>query len=324
MGIERQIEIIKTLQKGAASGESISKKFGISRTALWKDIKLLRDTGFEISGKASAGYSLIKQPAILNEIAFSLTRKTKNLGKKFILLKTASSTHDIAKKIASETKDGKTLIAALSQSQGKGRLGREWYSPEGGLWLSLILRPRIPIKDLPKIGLLCALAAVDTFKNFSVKASIKWPNDIIVNGKKIAGILLEASGEPDRIDYLIVSIGINLNMEIKALPDEVTQTSTTLKEILGKEVSSNHFLADFLLNFEILLDDLDNGWRKMTRLWPELDVLSGKKITAKSGIREITGVSRGINDDGHLVLATNQGDVSLVSGEITTKLKVED
>jgi len=248
-------------------------------------------------------------------------------GKKYFFLDKIDSTHIFAKNFAKNNLndidlDG-TIVVSKYQSAAIGRMGRSWTSPEGGLWLSVILRPKTPLYDLSKFGLAAAVCAVKTLKDYNLKANIKWPNDIIVNGKKIAGILMEASGEVDSIDFLVLSIGINANIDISTLPNEIQKYSTSTYNELGQEININKFLADFLLNLEKYYIEFPNNWRIIKKEFNRHDFIFNKEVTVSTGNKSLIGKAAGINDDGHLILDSAEGLVNISSGEIKTKVKIK-
>lgn len=325
---DRLLKIVSKLKKKAdtyLSGQSFADEFNLSRAMLHKDINRIRSMGYKIDGTPSQGYILKKTPVDLCDLEFIQFRKSKLLGKKYFFLNKVDTTHIFAKNFARNNindigMDG-TIVVSKCQSAAIGRMGRSWASPEGGLWLSVILRPKIPLYDLSKFGLAAAVCAVKTLSDYNIKANIKWPNDIIVNEKKIAGILMEASGETDSIDFLVLSIGINVNINISALPTEIQKQSTSTIKELCREINLNKFLAVFLLNLEEYYIDFPNNWSIIKKEFGRYDSVLNKEVTVSTGNKSLTGKAAGIDDDGHLILDSAEGLVNISSGEIKTKVK---
>jgi BirA family biotin operon repressor/biotin-[acetyl-CoA-carboxylase] ligase len=199
-------------------------------------------------------------------------------------------------------------------------MGREWFSPpEVGLWMSLILRPQIPPSRAPGISICAGLALAQSVKELTgMDAKIKWPNDCVINGKKVAGILLELSAELDKIDFVILGVGVNVNQNKKDFPKSLIRKATSLKMELGEPISRLRFLKLFLKNFEnIYLEFKKNG---LTRLRPEINRLSfllGKKIKVRLGRKILKGEAKDVNEEGSLIVKTRKGEKVISAGEVT-------
>jgi len=211
------------------SGEALSNKIAVSRSAVWKHICKLREEGYVIESSPKKGYLLRKAPDLLfpNEIREGLD--TKVFGKRDIVYFTETdSTNTRAKDLAARGAPEGTLVISERQTKGRGRKGRSWFSPsQGGIYTSLILRPSISPSEAPKITLLSAVVVAETLRSLTgLSAIIKWPNDILINGKKIAGILTEMSTEMDAIDYIVVGLGLNVNTP--DFPDDIREKATSI------------------------------------------------------------------------------------------------
>ncbi len=236
------------------------------------------------------------------------------IGKGVIYLKEVSSTNDYAKKIASEVPEG-TVVIAKKQTKGRGRKNREWASPEGGLWMSIVLKPQVKREDIPKIVFIGALAVVDTLAEFGIKAGIKWPNDVWVDNKKICGILTEGKfGE-----FAILGIGLNVN---NIIPPELEGSATSMKLLLGREVGLNEVLETLLRNlsrwYRIFLE---RGSLAVISAVKEKCFILGKEVKIIEDGREIRGRAVDIADDGALVLETPRDKLRILYGDVSLRLE---
>lgn len=302
------------------SGEELSKQLGVSRAAIWKHIKALREEGYNIEPVNKKGYRLLEKPddlLTLQNIGYDLD--TEFIGKNIIHFDTIDSTNDYAKHIAVDEKDG-TIIISEEQTKGKGRLGRQWHSKASeGIWMSIILKPEITPYKAPFITLVAGASIVKALNKLGVNASIKWPNDIIVNDKKICGILTELSAEIERVNYVVLGMGINVKtMEFDS---EICDVATSLyKE--GYEVSRVDIVKNILTEFEVLyLDYVVNKSKKKTLdICRVYSAIIGKKIYIISdGERELVKCLD-LNEEGNLIIETEQGLVKeMMSGEVSIR-----
>lgn len=247
--------------------------------------------------------------------------KTKYIGNEILMFKEVDSTNTVAEFLAENGTDEGTIIISEIQTHGKGRHGRKWESPKGGVWLSIILKPDIIPSKAPFITLATGVAVAKTLQNFGAEARIKWPNDILINDKKVSGILTEASTISNKIDYVIVGVGIDNNFSISQFPEELQKISTTLENELKTEVKDTELISKFLNEFEKIydlfkeekIDEILNDWRKMS-------ATIGNHVEIKQGPKSIKGYVVGINDEGALVLEENNGNLrEITSGECIIK-----
>ena len=207
------VEMLKNAGDNFTSGESIAGDLGISRTAVWKHIQKLRDSGYEILSHARRGYKLKDAPDLLLPSEIQIGLDTEIIGKEMSYYPSVDSTNRIAKALAYHGAAEGTIVVAEEQQSGKGRLERNFYSPRGkGIWFSIILRPKFLPHDAPKFTLMAAVAVAEAMKRFNLKAGIKWPNDVMFDNRKLVGILTEMTGELAKISYLVIGIGINVNI----------------------------------------------------------------------------------------------------------------
>jgi len=214
------------------------------------------------------------------------------------------STNDYAKEVAKEARDG-TVIQARRQRKGKGRRDRIWYSEEGGLYLSVILKPEREVKKLLPLTLLTSLAVVETLRDYKIEPKIKWPNDVLVNGKKIAGVLVETACAGERLEYVVVGVGINVNNDLKECPEGVSVKDIKKEEVVLRELRER-FLNHFFLFYS---EFLEKGFGKMKKRWVEEAQAEGKRLKdRKTG--KIFGIFLDIAEDGGIIYKPIEKDVS--------------
>ncbi|SDH06722.1 BirA family transcriptional regulator, biotin operon repressor / biotin-[acetyl-CoA-carboxylase] ligase [Alteribacillus persepolensis] len=295
------------------SGQEISERLGISRTAVWKHIEELRKNGYELEAVPRKGYRLVHTPNHVTKAEIEAVLSTNRLGKNIVYKGEVTSTQALAHDLARSGAEEGTIVVADEQREGKGRLGREWHSPPGtGLWCSLILRPDVPPQNAPQLTLLTAVAVTEAIKEAtSIDASIKWPNDILIDQKKTAGILTEMQSEPDRVQAVIIGMGINVNQQMEHFPDELLSVATSLSISSNQQTYSRaQVIAVILQRLEHWYDEyLKNGFTKVKQQWEKLSVTIGKEITATTVQKTIRGVAKGITEDGVLMLRKPDGDI---------------
>ncbi|MFH1395734.1 MAG: biotin--[acetyl-CoA-carboxylase] ligase [Candidatus Omnitrophota bacterium] len=299
------------------SGEDISDSLGFSRANSWKYINKLRNDGYEIEAVPHLGYKLKSKPDKLYAYEISLGLKTAIIGKNNVFhYDSISSTNDKAYELAEKGEPEGSLVIAESQTCGKGRLGRKWVSPDGkGIYFSLILRPDMEIDRIPVITLVTAISVHRTIKKMcGITAGIKWPNDILINGRKVCGILTEMKAQPDMVDFLIVGVGLNINAEKKQIPAE----AVSLKDESGRHINRTDFL-------KCLLEEIEKDYIKIKRegfyaLRDECKKLStviDKQIKIREHHRLTEGTAVDIDERGALVVRTKKGELKRVfSGDV--------
>ncbi len=318
-------DIIKLLKENGeefVSGEKIAKKFEVSRTAIWKCINTLREEGYEIESVSRKGYRLISSPDILTYGEIQEWLNTDYIGRIVYYYDTITSTNIEAKKIAPSEKEG-TILVSESQTAGRGRLGRRWQSPKGkGIWMSIILKPKIPPIQVAKMTLIGAVAVNLALKDMGIDSYIKWPNDIVINGKKVCGILTEMSCELNMINYVIMGIGINVNLGKDDFKGEVFDTGTSLKIETGKEINRKELLAKVLNKFEELYIPFveKNDLSKVIEISKENSILLGKEVRIICNDKEKIGKAIDINEEGELVIEYRNGEIeNVLSGEVSVR-----
>jgi BirA family transcriptional regulator, biotin operon repressor / biotin---[acetyl-CoA-carboxylase] ligase len=292
------------------SGQRIAELLGCSRTAVWKHIEELRKEGFELEAVRRKGYRIVKTPEKITADELRLGLKTVFIGKNVHYEESVESTQKIAHRLAHEDAPEGTVIIAEEQLSGRGRMDRKWHSPKyTGIWMSIILRPNIPLPKAPQLTLLTAAAIVQGIEDITgVQPEIKWPNDILINGKKVTGILTELVAEADRINSVIIGIGMNVNQTKEDFPVELQEIATSFLLEKGGKVSRADLIKSIFMNLEKLyLLYLEEGFFPIKLLWESYAISIGRKITARTLTHTIVGKAQGITDDGVLIIEDELG-----------------
>lgn len=307
------------------SGERLARELNISRTMLWKEIKALQIQGFDIQGITGKGYKISNLPESLSPdfIASKLLHQ-KHLGRQIIVFDQIESTHSKAKKMMADKYNAGTVLLAKRQTLGRGRLGRHWSSPEGGVWMSAILSPGLPVGDIYKIGLSAALSTITALSQYGLEAAVKWPNDIMLNNKKIGGVLQEAAGEADNIDKLVLSIGVNLNFR-SSLISEVAPNAISAMDSLDSPVNPNEACINLINAINENIGFIYEGnWDTVYSQITKVDYLIGKEVNLVLPEKKVlSGKYGGIDSFGRLVVDTGEIKEYISMGEIV-KVLYED
>jgi BirA family biotin operon repressor/biotin-[acetyl-CoA-carboxylase] ligase len=314
---EKMLAVLRDGGASYISGEELCKLAGISRAAIWKRIEKLREEGYDIEALPHLGYRLVGSPDSLipGEIKWKLGAKV--LGREIISYKKVDSTNDIAYGLAEKKMKEGTVIIAEEQARGKGRHGRTWISPpKGGIYMSCILRPELAPNEITKITLLAAVAVAKAIRAVTgLPASIKWPNDILVEGKKVCGILTEMKAEQDRVDFIILGIGVNVNTPAKALPKGASSLKAELHDI-GKDaaVSRVELAKNILEAVEKYYDILkESGAAPIIEEWKNLSAMLGSRIKVILPRRTFEAQAETIDRDGALIVRLDSGVLERVS-----------
>jgi len=294
------------------SGQHLAELIGCSRTAVWKHIEELRKEGFELEAVRNKGYRIVKTPERITADEIRLGLTTNFIGRNIHYEESVESTQKIAHRLSYEEVPEGTVIIAEEQRSGKGRMNRTWHSPKyTGIWMSLILRPNIPLTKAPQLTLLTAVAIVQAIEEVTgLQSEIKWPNDILIGGKKVTGILTELQAEADRIHSIIIGIGINVNQKEEDFPSELQEKASSLFIEKGKVISRAGLIKSFFKHFEKLyLLYLEQGFFPIKLLWEGYAVSIGKILKARTLTNVIEGKALGITDEGVLKLEDETGFV---------------
>jgi BirA family transcriptional regulator, biotin operon repressor / biotin---[acetyl-CoA-carboxylase] ligase len=295
------------------SGQQLADEFGMSRTAIWKHLQNIQEDGYTFETIKKKGYVLTSKPDRIDPARIFSYLKTKRFGHSISYFEECTSTQDIAHEIASEGAEDGTLIVAESQSAGKGRMARPWESTKvKGIWMTLIIRPNVLPQQAPQFTLIAAVAVVNAIRSIcpDIHPEIKWPNDILINGKKCTGILTEMIAEMDRVKALLIGIGINVNQQVDDFPDELQSIATSLSIESQHEIERAELIAAILYNLEKYSDIyIQHGFQPIKTLWEEFSGTIGKRIKATTLRETIEGIAVGITEDGVLELKEDNGQI---------------
>ncbi len=291
---------------GYLSGETLANRLGTSRVSIWRLIRSLEKEGYLIETSRN-GYSLVSSPDLLLPFEFP------GLEHKIHYFSEIGSTMDAARELAKKGAGEGTIVLAEAQTHGRGRLGREWLSPKGGIYFTLILRPRISPASSPRINLMASLAvAVTIRKLFGLDAGLKWPNDVLIEGKKVCGILAEMDAETDVLNFVNLGIGINANTSIPRFEE----TATSLKHATGKDISRKELLAALLAEIEHRQASLMEA--SLLEEWRKLSVTLGKDVRIVAPGEVIVGRAIDVDGTGALIIRERNGSLKkAVAGDCT-------
>jgi BirA family biotin operon repressor/biotin-[acetyl-CoA-carboxylase] ligase len=296
---ETKKQILKALREcgGYLSGEKLSNQLGTSRVSIWKHIRSLKEDGYVIEA-SPRGYRLVSSPDLLLPYEFP------GLEQRIHYFPEIGSTMDTARELAKGGAGEGTIVIAEAQTRGRGRLSREWLSPEGGIYFTLVLRPKISPAFAPRINLMASVAVAATIRKLcGLKAEVKWPNDVLIEGGKVCGILAEMDAEMDVVNFVNVGIGINVNTYIP----QFEKTVTSLKDMLGREISRKEFLSALLMEIErqrplLMKTDLLQEWKK-------LSVTLNKDVRIVAPGEVIVGRAIDIDTTGALIVKERNGSL---------------
>ena len=307
--------------KDYVSGQKICETFGVSRTAVWKAVNQLRNSGYEIEAVSNKGYRLLSVPDVLNQNELLSRRKTKWIGKDTLCYETIDSTNAQAKRLAEAGYGDGTLIVADHQEAGRGRRGRSWETPAGtNIAMSLLLKPEINPNNASMITLVAALAVSKAITQITGEpAPIKWPNDIVMNGKKVCGILTEMSAQFDYVNHIVVGIGINVNIE--SFPEEIAETATSLRIETGKQISRAELIEavweQIETVYEVYLQTQD--LRNLVKEYDARLINMHRNVKVLDPKEPFEGRAMGITPRGELMVDTWESRKLVSSGEVSVR-----
>lgn len=313
--------ILSFLAEGGSdfiSGATLSDKLGLSRTAVWKYVETLRKLGYTIEAQPARGYRLLQVPDRLTPLEVSPLLSTRDLGRTLHHFEALPSTNVQAFELAQEGALHGEVVITESQTAGKGRRGRAWVSPAGkNLAMSVILRPEIPPTRAPELTLVAAVALAETLKEAGANAQIKWPNDVQLDGLKVAGILTELSADTERVHFIVLGIGVNLNTEVSDFPPEVRELATSVAIARQQQVPRALFTAALLTKIEQWLDTWqEEGFAPVRKAWKSLSSILGKDVLVRSDAKELRGVAEDIDESGALLLRVDGRLERVLAGDV--------
>ena len=315
----RQLVLDLLRKQGNISGKQLGEAAGISRSAVWKHIGRLKEQGYNIVSTPGEGYKLLSSPDRLLPSELLPELNTRVLGREVFYYQELSSTQEKAVELAKQGYPEGTLIIAEKQVSGKGRLGRNWESHPGSVCVSLIFRPNMRPEDILHFPLATGIAAARTIRNLTgYYPGLKWPNDILLSGRKLGGILTELAAEPDKLHYLVIGIGININTPKPCFSEQIQSTATSLVTEYGQEFSRLGFLQVLLREMEAIHSQYQEyGFTSIREDWKALNVTLGRKVTIQDRDKVIQGTAQDINLQGGLVVNTNSGEyLTVTSGDV--------
>ncbi|HVI75223.1 MAG TPA: biotin--[acetyl-CoA-carboxylase] ligase [Anaeromyxobacteraceae bacterium] len=301
------------------SGEAISDKLGLSRAAVWKHVNALRSQGYRIEAVPARGYRLLEIPDRLGELEVRPLLNTHDVGQALHWYEEVGSTNDVAKELADEGALHGEVVIAERQSAGRGRRGRSWSSPpRKNLYLSVVLRPDLPPARAPEVTLLAAVAVCQAVRRAGVaSAAIKWPNDVLASGRKLAGVLTEMAAEVERVQWLVVGIGVNVNAAADDFPDELRELATSLLIERGHPVPRALFAAALLTALEEWLDrHAAEGFAPVRAAWREMSDTLGREVRVRVGSADLVGLAEDVDETGALLVRTASGLERVVAGDV--------
>lgn len=317
-------EILRLLRSadGYISGQELCNRFGVSRTAVWKAINQLKEAGYEIEAQQNKGYRLMTAPDLMTEAEIKSLMHTEWVAKEVLYFDTIDSTNTKAQELAEKGYPSGTLVVADKQESGKGRRGRSWVSPSGtGIFMTLMIKPDINPNNASMLTLVAALAVAKAITSVTgEEAMIKWPNDIVVNGKKVCGILTEMNAQFDYINNIVVGIGINVHNE--SFPEEISQMASSLMiEAGGKRFHRAQIIAETMLYFEQYYDTFlkTQDLSALVREYDELLVNRNKSVRVLDPKEPFDGKAMGITPKGELIVDTWESRKLVSSGEVSVR-----
>ena len=316
------LSALRASSEGGVSGSELSQKLGISRAAVWARIEELRKLGYEIEASPHLGYQLLNDPdLLLADDLFARLGKTEVVGRDIRVFERTTSTNDVIEKLARDGVKEGVVVFAESQSKGRGRLGRNWISPaRKGLWFSVLLRPDLRPQEATQLTVAAATALRRAIhEQTGLRPEIKWPNDILIHGRKTAGILTELSAELDHVKYVILGIGVDVNLAASEFTPELRKNVTSLKVELGKPVSRTELAT-------AILRELDRDYARVCAgkfaavadEWEEHCTTIGRNVSIHIGDRKVRGRAESLDEDGALLLRTEHGHLErIIGGDVT-------
>ena len=316
-------EILEALREtdGYVSGQDLCNKFGVSRTAVWKAIKQLKEAGYEIEAVPNKGYHIVSAPDLMNKVELERIRNTTWAGQEIYYYDVTDSTNIRAKELAEEGHPGGTLVVADRQEAGRGRRGRSWDSPPGtGIFMTLLLKPEMNPNHASMLTLVAAMAVARAIsKCAGTEALIKWPNDIVIGGKKICGILTEMSAQFDFINHIVIGIGINVHNE--HFPEEIAETAGSIFLQTGKRIRRAELIEQILEQFEhyyaIFMETEDLSG--LVKEYNSILVNMNKSVRVLDPKEPFEGKAMGITKKGELIVDTWESRKMVSSGEVSVR-----
>ena len=325
VGLLKVLNFLESHESEYLSGQDLSDVLKISRVAVWKHIEKIRSLGYRIDSKQKRGYKFVNRTEKLLPWEITTKIKSKFIGRRIYYFDEIDSTQNYALQISNNTNENGAIIIAEKQTHGKGRLNRKWYSPEGGIWLSVIIHPEFQISDATIIPLAASLALCESIKKVhKIKTDVKWPNDITIDGKKVAGMLIDTSIQGNKVENLVLGIGINFAVNIQQIEKRLKNSPnfygvTSLFPEKNRP-SKIELLVQFLLELEKVINSLIKGKNtQIIRDWSKHTNMFGKTISVNTGNGKISGIAKKIDSDGALIIKTGARNRRIFVGDVTLR-----
>ena len=323
IGLLKVLTFLKSHKSEFLSGQDLSDILKISRVAVWKHMKKIRSLGYKIESKQNLGYKLIDTTKLLLPWEITENLNTKLLGKRVYYFDTLNSTQNFAIEIAPNHNENGTVIISKKQTLGRGRLKRKWKSPVGGIWLSIIIHPKFEPSQITLVPIAISLALHKAIeKILKIKTELKWPNDLTLNGKKVAGILLDTSIQSNKIEYLVVGVGINFKIKTQNLKRLLRNTANFygITSLVEKNDNPLALVKQFLFELEDIFQMIHSGYnKKIITGWTKRSSTIGKNISILINNKQIYGKAIKLDRDGALIISKGNKTSRLLVGDITHK-----
>ena len=323
IGMQNVLTLLKSHKSKFLSGQDLSNNLKISRVAVWKHIKKIRSLGYKIESKQNLGYKLIDTTKLLLPWEITENLNTKLVGKRVYYFDTINSTQNFAMEIAPNRIENGTVVIAKKQTQGKGRSKRKWKSPIGGIWMSIIIQPKFDAACVTLIPIAAALALHKAIVNtLKINPELKWPNDLTLKGKKIAGILLDTSLESNKIEYLVLGVGINFKIKPYKLEKQLKKTPNFygVASLVKKNEKPLMLVKQFLYELENIFQMINTrSNKKIVREWTKRSSTIGKNVSVTTDDGSINGKAIKLDNDGGLIILKDKKTTKLFVGDIVHK-----
>jgi BirA family transcriptional regulator, biotin operon repressor / biotin---[acetyl-CoA-carboxylase] ligase len=323
--LDKIITLLKSHQSEFLSGEKLSKSLGLSRAAVWKNIKKLQSLGYKIESKPKTGYKLHSDTTLLLPWKILDGLQTDIIGRKIYYFDTIDSTQDYALKLSQRAHENGSIIIAERQTKGRGRLNRKWISPKGGIWLSILLKPNFELSHTSLFPMITSLAlSIAIEKTLKIKPELKWPNDVTIKGKKVAGILIDVAIESNKVDYLVIGVGINYRIQ----PNKITrlvkdpQRRYAITTLVNEKQKGDpvYLVQQFLLELEHMYNNvISDSIGEVRKEWIKRSSSIGKSVIVTTSTGIVKGRVTGIDEMGALLLSYKGKIHRLLAGDITYK-----
>jgi BirA family transcriptional regulator, biotin operon repressor / biotin---[acetyl-CoA-carboxylase] ligase len=319
----RILHALRSTDEGV-SGADLAEQLGVSRAAVWARIEELRSLGYEIEASPHQGYRLVSTPDVLHaDDLLARLDHPRVIGRDIRVFKETTSTNDVVEKLAMDGVPEGVVVFAESQTRGRGRLGRTWLSPRGkGLWLSILLRPRLESAAATRLTIAAATALTRAVESLTgLRAGVKWPNDLMIQGRKVAGTLLEMHAEVDRVRHVIMGIGLDVNLTPTDFPPELRGLATSLRIECGRPVPRAELAVALLRELDRDYERaVGQGFEALAAEWESRCTTIGHRVTVQAGQRRIEGHAESLDADGALLLRTQHGHLErIIGGDVTVE-----